>query len=1478
MPKEPSDRTPPRPPENVTVHEVPDGDGIPENIRFIGDFELLKEIGRGSMGVVYKARQISLNRVVALKMILSGQFASRESMGRFKREAEVAAELQHPNIVTIYSVGEIDGHAYYVMDYVQGRNLAEMVADMPLPWQTAARYMRKVAAAVDYAHSKGVLHRDLKPQNVLVDEFDEPRILDFGLARKMEDESEFTLSTNAIGSPSYMPPEQAQGFHHLVSPRSDVYGLGAILYEVLTIRPPMMAGTVAKTLEMVVNAEPIPPKRANPSIPDDLNTVCLKCLEKDPARRYGSGEELAEELDRVIEDRPIKAKPIGPITHGLRWCRRNKAVTALAASIILLLVASSVISTTLWVQTQLALEEAKRQEKAADEARMAALQEKEIAEEERKKAEAAREDAEYKAFIARRNYDQLQEARRQVMAAVQEQDQLEQKLAEESTRTEQITQAAEELAQRAGLQNVPPGLLKAMNLLDEGRNAEALAQLGTYLEENPGDSAAAARALRLLTEISWAKPLYPPLEHTHPVIKVAMSDDGQRFLTVTEDNEVFVYDSASGEKVGGATAPQKIAQVIISPAGKHVAMVLEENLDVVIWSPDEDRQFQAGRLYLSESAKAAIAAARAEEVVSGQITVLDADIRARALEQIVDFSDDGQRLVLLAKRRETGSAEIQVVDLSRREVVWERSLGEASSNEVPSNLAFHPSGNAFLTTSLSSSAFFPLNSESAGWQLPLQSAESSSDLLLSPAAGFSRDGNRFFILNHGKTATGDARSGRFFDESPVPGGLENAGFTADGSVALGIDQEGMIYLWSVATGERIGSPHKTDPGTIGTPNLGDAFLYISPEEGVCRFDSVRRESCVRFPLSVSTAVQPQLTPSSSVAVTLNGNRNYVTAWRAIPSRGTAVILPHGRGLEKATFSADGSRVMTTSQDGAMMVWDTRSGKRLAVSKPVGSEILHAQFDASGQALLAGTEDGRILRWAGEEELTELLQGSAGISAMAFDPENEFVVVSLKNSLTSYVISYPEGRRLVELESPAPMQTLLPTTNATEEDDADEATRPRRRTGQGPDDPPRRPLRPVQRVVVDQLQERLPEQLRFPGNMDFDRMVFSVDGRYLALISPLMVNVWELNDLEADQGAELVLQHFLPDRNSDGQELLAELTDLAGNPFALRVQAAGKRVLNPQGTDDVKVVDTVLRRFSSQVEVDGILAGSAYDGRGELLATLVGNVARLWRNDGGAETQQLVHPAKLVSAVFDPSGSRLATTTMDGRVFVWDTKYGMQMGEALEHEGRVTDVRFSQDGQWLLTASEDGVARLHEALWPVEGAPSWLPKLAQVAAGSAGSAGDESIEAEGKLLQEPALYEARQELQSQLARLTGGEADTAGLAGTMTGWFAWFLAEPMARGVNSSSTMTGDEYAERAMATRLLSLLLEGRELGGKMKMGMAGELLRTPQPWVTFALAMEKLGRLDEALESIALAKALEPENREFLAIQQRLKSQAAEG
>jgi serine/threonine protein kinase len=328
----------PPPDSKTTAHAA-------ELLGQLGDYELLEEVGRGGQGVVFRARQKTLNRTVALKVISLGQWASKAHLKRFRLEAEAAARLEHPGIVPIHEVGERDGQCYFSMKFVEGGQLDEVVRRAPMSIRQAVELIAKVARTVHYAHEHGILHRDIKPGNILLDAKGEPHLTDFGLARLVESESSVTHTLEVLGTPSYMAPEQAVGNNAAVRSVTDVYGLGAVLYQLLTGQPPFAGGTTYETIKLLLDTEPRQPRLLNPKVDRDLSTICLKCLEKDPNRRYSSALALAEDLEHWLKHEPIQARRTGIVARSRKWVRRNPSIAVMATMLLALAVPLGV---TIW--------------------------------------------------------------------------------------------------------------------------------------------------------------------------------------------------------------------------------------------------------------------------------------------------------------------------------------------------------------------------------------------------------------------------------------------------------------------------------------------------------------------------------------------------------------------------------------------------------------------------------------------------------------------------------------------------------------------------------------------------------------------------------------------------------------------------------------------------------------------------------------------------------------------------------------------------------------------------------------------------------------------------------------------------------------------------------------------------------------------------------------------------------------------------
>ncbi|MEA2567977.1 MAG: eukaryotic-like serine/threonine-protein kinase [Actinomycetota bacterium] len=328
---EPADSVPPR---------IPGPAGWPA----VAGFEIVEELGRGGMGVVYKARQIKLGRLVALKMVLAGAHAGPDALARFHKEAQAVASLQHPNIIQIHDLGQAGGLPYFSLEFIDGGSLAQQIDGRPQDITKAAWIVHTLARAIHAAHLQGIVHRDLKPANILLTADGRPKIADFGLARRLGDDTDQTRTGTIFGTPDYMAPEQARGQAD-AGPLVDQHALGAILYELLTGRPPFRGATPSDTIDLVRTQEPVPPTRLQPKVPRDLETICLKCLQKEPHRRYTGADALADDLARFLDGRPVLARPISAVERLGVWCRRNPRVAGLTAAVLVLLVTVVTTST-----------------------------------------------------------------------------------------------------------------------------------------------------------------------------------------------------------------------------------------------------------------------------------------------------------------------------------------------------------------------------------------------------------------------------------------------------------------------------------------------------------------------------------------------------------------------------------------------------------------------------------------------------------------------------------------------------------------------------------------------------------------------------------------------------------------------------------------------------------------------------------------------------------------------------------------------------------------------------------------------------------------------------------------------------------------------------------------------------------------------------------------------------------------------------
>ncbi len=926
---------------------------IPPLARF-GDYELLEEIAHGGMGVVYRARQVKLDRIVAIKMILLGQRASAELQQRFQREAQAAAHLHHPGIVAIHEVGEVEGQPFFSMDFIEGKNLAQMLEGKPLSARQAATYTKSIAEAVHFAHQQGVIHRDLKPSNVLVD-FAENRVhlTDFGLARRLEQDSDLTLTGQVLGSPNHMAPELAAGQHQRVGPRSDLYSLGAILYELLTGRPPFLAESVQETLLKIRDVEPVSPRVLNRRIPQDLETICLKCLQKEPQRRYASAQELAEELGRFLHGEPILARPVGLAARSWRWCRRRPVLAGLAAVIVVL----AILSTTVAIRMTLAQAERERelyranvqlaaarlQEGSTDKAletllacppRLRHWEWGYLVGECHREALALEEACAPEVIEA--FYSQIPPPRwrcgfspdGQRVAATHPCGMIQVWEVPSGRPIWNLRESNEVEAGVAWLCDWSAVVLARSNVVEivpVGSSGQRLQLTGhTQRIRRVAVASIGHQVAALATDDTlrvWNATNGQPLA-TFPVIpgaqRLFFTGDGHRLVVAAAD-QAATYDAQTGQElvrmIGGTE--NKIA-VLPSPEAEQF-LTIGADFQLRLWSTNAliydlglvQMIHMRETMYSSDRSRFLTTGLEASTAVrdsrTGQsLVMLPGRVEGAA------FSPDGERLAL-----RNGSSVIQVWDLPNRR----ESFRLKGHREAVHDVDFSPDGR--LLVSVSAVGSVKVWSGLAGREI--------LDSGIAWGMSLSSDGRR---LAHAYlpdwVAVRDTQSGRLVTRlRRVHRQVLALTFRPDGKELATGDVFGQTALWEVETGRlrRVLSGHNHTVGYLTFSPDGRQLSTASWDGSVCVWDPETGQLLRKFSEPVGKAWGIVFSPDGRHMAVWDGN---VTRIRSLETGQTEQELHgHSGTVWNAAFTPDSRRLATTSLDRTLRIWDVRSGKPLA---------------------------------------------------------------------------------------------------------------------------------------------------------------------------------------------------------------------------------------------------------------------------------------------------------------------------------------------------------------------------------------------------------------------------------------------------------------------------------------------------------------------------------------------------------------------
>jgi eukaryotic-like serine/threonine-protein kinase len=949
-----------------------------------GGYEVLGELGRGGMGVVYLARKVALNRPCALKMFSGGAAASPTAAARLRAEAEAVARVRHPNVVQIYHVGDAAGLPFLELEYLAGGSLAGALDGTPRPAAEAARLVETLAHAAAEAHRLGVVHRDLKPGNILLTADGEPKVGDFGLAKLLASDSRLTCTGQVVGTPCYMAPEQAEARAGEVGPAADVYSLGAILYELLTGHPPFKAATVLQTLDLVRSQEPVPPRRAQPAVPRDLETVCLKCLHKDPRRRYAGAAALADELGRFGRGRPVLARPTGAPERAWKWARRQPAVATLSAA----LVATAALSFAL-VCWQWRRAEGKAAAEAV--ARVAARQ-------------SRRDAVKGQAQLALHHGQSLCE-----------QGEIGRGLVWLVRGLELATEAGADGLDRAARMNLAewsarlsrplarfthPAPVVDLSFRPDGRTLVARGEDGalrswdteTRRETDPplddgagrGDLAralspdgrtlaAAAEDGRVVrSEVATGRRLGPVLSHDSPVRAIAFSADARRLLTVTRDGRLHVWDPEVARVSDLPPEGAAVVSLAVSPDGERFATGTDGGT-VRLWDPATLRQ-------------------------TGQPYKLVGGVRALA------FRPDGRAL---AVGHDDGTIQLWAIPPSGVVGPPRRVGGPVRT------VSFRGDGRRLLAVGDRGARWWDLGRPAArgtGEPTALPQAEDRPGDREGPTLGVtaaSPDG-RLLALAETSECGGGARSRITLRDAGTGAFLRATPWQPDPLVGLVFSPDSRRLLtW----GPRPGSAALREVETPGQarPLVRSAGLAIqqaafSRDGGTlllgCRDGSARLWDVARDAESVldREAAPHHAYPITAVAfdprakmIVTGCHAGTVRLWDRTSGRLVHDVRGNAGEVAAVAFSPDGETLLTASLDATARFWDVRSGLQLGPPLYHSDAVLSVAFHPDGRSVATGTRDGTTRLWRGPSaplrgDVDQIRQRVAELTGLQLDDQ------------------------------------------------------------------------------------------------------------------------------------------------------------------------------------------------------------------------------------------------------------------------------------------------------------------------------------------------------------------------------------------------------------------------------------------------------------------------------------------------------------
>jgi WD40 repeat protein/predicted Ser/Thr protein kinase len=1016
-----------------TLPAGPDGELLLPAGRFIPGYELIRELGRGGMGVVYLARQAGLDRLVAVKMILAGEFSRPRDRARLQAEAAAVARLDHPNLVRIYEVGEWDGRPFFSMEYVEGPRLAEILRGTPMSPQRAAELGRALARASQSAHERGVVHRDLTPNNVLIAADGQPKIVDFGLSKLITGGAGATLTGDVLGTASYMAPEQAGGRSKEVGPAADVYALGAILYEMLSGRPPFRAETPLDTLVQVVHDDPVAPGRLQPKVPRDLENICLKCLNKEPARRYPSALALAEDLNRYLAGLPVSARPVGMVSRAARWARRRPGTAALLA----------VSAAGAFLAFGLVTWESRRASRAQASAERASQEEKR----ERIAAEAARG----REAVQRRLYQELSARLLRDRGLRQCEDgdvglgllwmaQSLRLVAEDDLDLQRAIRT--NLAGWRGQTHTLQGLLgHADRILSAVWSPDGKLILTAGADRTAQVWDPATGALRR-----------PPLVHSRPVSLAAFSPDGATILTIA-GREARLWATATGEPTERPLDLGAGAELIahqFSPDGDRLWTVVRRGQSAWLraWQTSRGKAmappFELGRgvalATFSPDAQVLVTAG-ADDSVPPRLWKIDPPAPIRAL------AEHTRRVSAVVFNPKTGHT-FATGSLDRTCYVWNSTTGEPVRGpmRLPGQIrtvAFSPNGRMILAGASDGTAQF--------WDVeqatPLHALMRHPDAV--SAAQFSADGRWASTLSWDRVYLWDSATGEALG-APIshPKEVAGAAFEPAGRFILTRGRDFKVRIWETAPA-RPGGARLAHNGWVTAvafrPPRGDSFLTaVGGSDGRVRSwqtaltgeprdilenigpilslayatdgrrfaaGTVRREvrlwnteaarPTLNTPLALADRVWAVAFSPDGQTLLTGIERRRAEFWDLATGQPRLPPIEHERAVYAVAYSPDGRTVLTGSEDMTAKLWDAVTHRPLGVSMQHHGTVYAVAFrPPDGRMILTGSGDRTARLWdaATGHPLGEPFQHPARVLAVAFSPDGRTIATGCGDGL------------------------------------------------------------------------------------------------------------------------------------------------------------------------------------------------------------------------------------------------------------------------------------------------------------------------------------------------------------------------------------------------------------------------------------------------------------------------------------------------